>query len=126
MAWEMQSSNSRNFQSGVAKYGAAWAERPMVAILKNGLQCNKAFAEIFGYKPKEAVNVFFDKTRLKIGFQRPATTAASDAAYRMAPAYKGGLLITCTRAPKNFPKHVGKAFPATLNNSDKIIEVQLS
>ena len=126
MAWELQQSNSRNFKSGNEKYGAAWAERPMVAILKTGLHCNKAFAEIFGYKPKEAVNVFFDKGRKKIGFQRPNTTAASDAAYRIAAAHKGSLMITCGRVAKIFPEFVGKAFPAALNNSDKIIEVQLS
>lgn len=100
MSWEIQNANSKYFKSGVEKYGPTWSERPMVAVLKHRLHCNQAFAEIFGYKPKEDVNVFFDKGRMKIGFQRPTTKAASDAAYRIGGAYKSGLLIACTRAVK--------------------------
>lgn len=122
MSWELVPSGNSRYGN---RFGSDWSNRPAIAVAVKGILCNELFKKTFSLRTGDNLNVFFDSKRYKIGFQRPTANEAALVSYKIREEGKN-LLIICTKAAKKFDKYLNKAFPATLNATEKIIEVQLS
>ncbi len=122
MAWEVIASGNNRYGD---RFGPNWSSKPSIAITYKGIICNELFKQTFSFQDGDNLNVFFDSKRSKVGFQRPVSNQAALMSYKVREAGKN-LLIVCTKAAKKFEACIDKAYPAVLNTTEKIIEVQLS